>query len=109
MANNRVISPLQQMHDNAMRKLLGDKTLRIWLYAFLTEDCHVGSFDPVSTHGIEISVLQRLGNLLLRDLKECNLSRVHKAECEYRAILEENQRWHEHNYSNPFTDTIQEE
>lgn len=96
-------SPLAEMHASAMKKILSDPTLRMWIFSFITEDCHVGSYEPVTNRLPEVSALQSLGNLLLRDMKAVSLKNTHKAEEEYLHLLEVNAAWHEGSAEpNPF-------
>lgn len=84
-----VLSPLQQQNRNALQRLLDDKELRCLLWTIVAEEC--GVFLPKSA---EVSA-RDVGLRLLDNLKYISIDKVHLAEKEYLAKLEEDRAWRE--------------
>lgn len=65
----------------AWEKILSDENLRVWLWCLLAEDCR--SLSPG-----ESPSARDIGLRLMEDAKAVSLDAVHKAEAEYRSLVE---------------------
>ena len=74
----------------AWERILGDENLRVWLWCLLAEDCRCLSMG-------ETPSARDVGLRLLEDAKAVSLDAVHRAEKEYRAILEMDREYREQN------------
>ena len=74
----------------AWKKILDDENLRVWLWCLLAEDCRCLS------RGDSPSA-REVGLRLLEDAKAVSLDAVHKAEKEYRTILDMDREYKEDN------------
>lgn len=86
------MSPSQAHYDAALRKMLSDETLRIFLWRLIVEDCRVFQEDfTLNASAYCLLAKQEIGKRLLEDAKLRDPEAVFKAEREYRAMMEQSQ------------------
>ena len=82
----------QKHYDEALRKILSDSTLRVFLWRVIVEDCKVFQEDfPTSDQAYCLLAKQEIGKRLLFDAKLRNPEAVFQAEKEYQDMMNQDQ------------------
>ena len=80
---------IQEALDRAIRKMLNDSDLRIFLWDAVVRRC--GVFDQDYAHNAAAYTLlerQRIGKQLLAELKSVDMEQVFRAESEYEQLFQ---------------------
>ena len=78
----------QRHYDEALRKILADPVLRVFLWRIIEEDCRVFQEGfPASAMIYSRAAKQEIGKRLLADAKMRDPEAVFKAEQEYKALM----------------------
>lgn len=78
----------QRHYDAALRKILSDEMLRIFLWRLIEEDCRVFQEGfPTNASAYCLLARQEIGKRLLADAKMRDPEAVFKAEQEYKALM----------------------
>lgn len=86
------MTPSQQHYDEALRTILHDETLRIFLWRLIEEDCRVFQEGfPTNASAYCLLAKQEIGKRLLADAKMRDPEAVFKAEKEYQELMARDQ------------------
>ena len=93
--NDSELSPCSQMRYSAIQKIMHNPTLRVWLYAFIHETCHVDDASCIMRDSrLDYRTLQYIGASLRGEMKNESLKLTHKAEEEYEKLMYEQELWY---------------
>lgn len=82
--------PNVAQYKEAMRKILSDRDLRIFLWSLIKEDCKVFQAEfPMNAQAYCLLAKQEIGKRLLEDAKRVNPSALLLAETEYNDLQEQ--------------------
>lgn len=88
------LRPNVLQYQEAMRKILSDRDLRIFLWSLIEQDCRVFQPDfPMNAQAYCLLAKQEIGKRLLDDAKRVNPSAVLLAEAEYNELKEQTRRF----------------
>ena len=74
----------QQHYERELRRMLAEPETRIFLWRLIAEDCRVFVTDfQHNATAYSLLAVQRLGKILLEDMKRIDASAVYQAEQEY--------------------------
>ena len=87
------MTPSQWHYRAALSRLLANKTLRIFLWRLIVEDCRVFQEDfPMNASAYSLLAKQEIGKRLLADAKAIDPNAVFAAEQEYLDLMKQNNR-----------------
>ena len=77
----------------ALKKIMGDRTLRIWLMCVINDDQSY-----TRERAAELCALRTVGLMLQEDMQRSNFNAFQRAQREYRALREEDDEFIKHRF-----------
>lgn len=91
---NEGLKPNVLCHREAVRKILADRDLRIFLWSLIAVDCKVFQAEfPMNASAYCLLAKQEIGKRLLEDAKVVNPSALLLAEAEFNDLTEQTKRF----------------
>lgn len=82
----------------ALKKIMGDRTLRIWLMCVINDDLRVSDQSYTRERAAELCALRTIGLMLQEDMQRSNFNAFQRAQREYRALREEDDEFIKHRF-----------
>lgn len=86
-------SPMAMNNANALKRIMHDRTLRVWLMSVIDEDLRLNEQSYTRERAAEICALRQVGMMLLEDMRKSNFKGYQIAEREYRDLKLQNEEY----------------